>query len=279
MSAMTGSLLLLILVAVFVVAWVYLARRAHPKAKIGPDGTNVREPESFVVHHEGKGQGIDISNKALKERTEHLSADLPGSTHMVKAPVPGRDPLRLDHPPDDTSRFDDEKVAPGTKDKRTLLTKPSVAMEVSEEISDWSELNRSVPLPQGYHADELVALVRNPRSLYVYWEHDSLGERSLHQALGDAYGQTEPVLRIFDVTAGATTAEPLVIPLQASDDHCFITESIQPGRRYLVSFERRAPDGRFYLVSHSSTVETPNAHLQQPSAANPQGSWSGSRWR
>jgi hypothetical protein len=274
---MTGSLLLLVLVAVFVAAWVYLARRPHPRAKIGPDGTNIREPETFVVHHEGKGQGIDISNKALKERTEHLSADLPGSTHMVKAPVPGRDALRLDHPPDDTSKFGDEKVAPGSEEKRTALTMPSVDMEVSEEVSDWSDLNKSVPLPQGYHADELVVLVRNPRSLYVYWEHDSLGERSLHQSLGAAYGETEPVLRIFDVTAGADTAEPLVIPLQASDDHCFISESIHPGRRYLVSFERRSPDGNFYLVSHSSTVETPNA--QQPSAVNPQGSWSGSRWR
>ena len=199
---------------------------------------------------------------------------------MIKAPVPGRDQLRLDQPPDDYSLFGDEKVAPGTERKRTVLTMPSLAMEVSEEVIDWSDLNKSAPLPQGYHADELVALVRNPRSIYVYWEHDSLGERSLQQALGDAYGQTKPVLRVFDVTAGANTAEPLVLPLEASDDHCFINESIEPGHRYLVSFERRAPDGRFYLISHSSTVETPKAHPQQPSAVNrPQGSWSGSRWR
>ena len=110
---MTGFVFLVVIALVFAVIWINLARRPGPKAKIGPDGTNVRNPETFVVHHEGKGQGLDIANTALKERTENLSRDLPGDAHKVKAAIPGRDMTRLDAPPSDVSKYGDEKVAPG----------------------------------------------------------------------------------------------------------------------------------------------------------------------
>lgn len=58
-------------------------------AVLGPDQTAVNPPESYVIHHEGKGQGMDIANKALKELTRHLTPDAPGPAG-VRAKVPGR---------------------------------------------------------------------------------------------------------------------------------------------------------------------------------------------
>lgn len=75
----------------------------HP-AVIGPDQTNVNPPESYVIHHEGKGQGMDIANRALKERTEKLTADAPGAAG-VPAKIPGRAPV-----------FEEEIVAGATGD-------------------------------------------------------------------------------------------------------------------------------------------------------------------
>lgn len=62
------------------------------QAVIGPDGTNVNPPESYVIHHEGKGQGMDIAGAALKERTHMLTPDAPGDAG-VKANIPGRAPV------------------------------------------------------------------------------------------------------------------------------------------------------------------------------------------
>jgi len=113
MSDMRALAYLVVLGLVFYVVWRFLGRNAGPKAKLGPDGTNIREPETFVVHHHGKDQGMDIANTALKERTENLSRDLPGDTHKIKAPIPGRDvELAEDLGPEQPLRYDRGLEAP-----------------------------------------------------------------------------------------------------------------------------------------------------------------------
>lgn len=395
---MTAVYFLAALVLVFALAWRYLSRNPHPRAKLGPDGTNVREPETFVVHHEGKGQGIDIANTALKERTEDLKRDLPGDTHKIKAPVPGRDTIRLNEPPSDVSKFGDVKVAPGAepKDKvlmegpigsrpgtpeepgspyakgrrvtdnhrdvelaadllpnleagprsdtkREMAASPSTngqepgyglgrtapgetdgeggfgdphlanateahttdtrrseggaagverrrgrviqfrarpggnaetdeaiafqpdpvwAHEMAEEL-DWSGLHDEFPLPEHYGEDALTALVRNPRSLYVCWDRTGFGEENLQTMVGeDEYKSTVPCLRVYDLDSGAYPGQPgghvQTIDVGEHDNHWFINHGIEPGRHYIVSFERRTAGGRSYLFSHSGPLATPH---------------------
>lgn len=43
------------------------------QAVLGPDGTNRRPPESYVIHHEGKGEGMDAANAARLEAAEELA--------------------------------------------------------------------------------------------------------------------------------------------------------------------------------------------------------------
>lgn len=361
---MTAFWFLVALVLLFAITCLYLGSRPGPRAKLGPDGTNVRSPESFVVHHEGKGQGLDIANTALKERTEELSQDLPGESRTVKAPVPGRDMVKMaDAPPTDRSRFGEEKVAPGREPKEKVLTEgpigsrpgspeepgspyakgrrvtdthrdvelaaevlpnafPGMARRVDpaqaaspstngmepgyglgrtapgqsdgeggyQEEADWSDLHEDLPLPEpGEEDDAVVALVRNPRSLYVYWETGGTSAKHLRKMLGEEQWQrSTPYLRLFNVTAGAYPGRPeghtLAIDLSEEDDHYFLNEGLQPGNRYVVSYERRTPDGRYYMISHSGPVALPpdgpegggkviELYGQEPD------SWSGSSWR
>ncbi|HYF93556.1 MAG TPA: DUF4912 domain-containing protein [Symbiobacteriaceae bacterium] len=390
---MTAVVSLVVLGLVFYGVWNYLARNGNPKAKLGPDGTNVREPETFVVHHEGKGQGLDIANTALKERTEHLSSDLPGDAHSVHAPVPGRDIIQMSSPPSDVSRYGDVKVAPGAlpeqpgaETKEKVLTEGPVgsrpgtpeepgsphgkgrrvtdnhrdvelaadllpdaspgqrrrigadlaasppttdqepgyglgatapgetdgeggfgqagiqnltedaeapqqgrgrvvrfrgrpqdrpesaeiafdpdanwAAEMAEELN-WAALNDIPPLPADYGEDVTTVLVRNPRSLYVYWERAGFGDENLLAMLGeDEYHRATPCLRVWDVTTGAFPGQAggkaWTIAVGEGDDHWFLNDGIEPGREYVVSYERRTREGRYYLLSQSAPVRTPH---------------------
>jgi len=380
----------------FVALWRYFSRRPGPRAKLGPDGTNVRNPETFVVHHEGKGQGLDIANTALKERTEDLSRDLPGDTHKLKAPVPGRDLVAMDAPPSDLSRYGDQKVAPGAEPKETVLMKgpvgsrpetpeepgspyakgrrvtdihrdvelaaetlpaafegqgrhldrrqavspstngqepgyglgrtrlsqtdgeggpgdpdrggrraeghgpedepdfpveqpdleddltdiPNGAMptnrqitfapdlELGDEIAfqpdpaaDWAFLNEPEPLPARYGEDGITAIIRNPRSLYLYWELSDESEARLRQMLGpDRFAQTICCMRLFDIEKPGSRT----IDLVGAHDHWFLND-LEPGHRYVVSLERRTPDGAYYLLSLSNPVTMPQ---ESPAAAD-----------
>jgi len=364
---MTAVIILAVLALVFGAVWFYLANHPGRRAQVGPDGTNVREPETFVVHHEGKGQGLDISNTALKARTEDARRDLPGDAHKVKTPVPGRDAVRMDAPPSDVSRYGADNhrdvelaadllpnVFPGTgrrvdrdlavspfpngqepgydlgptgprrpdgeggdgdddrantpypteqpdlvddipdipegdmpmesADKESLNAlkddpvellfeadetlpnvafdpDPSLKLEVSEEHA-WSHLFEEVPLPDMYGEDMTVALVRNPRSLYVYWERNGYGDENLRAMLGAQWNATVPVLRVFDLTTGAYPGQrgghSFAIQVGETDNHWFINDGILPGRRYVVSYERMEPSGHSHLISHSAPVQTPH---------------------
>lgn len=353
---MTALAFLGVLGLVFSAVWTYLARHKGPKAKLGPDGTNVREPETFVVHHEGKGQGLDIANTALKERTENLRQDLPGQTHTIKAPVPGRDMIRMSSPPSDVSLYGDVKVAPGAtpgepgaESKEKVLSEgpvgsrpgtpeepgspygkgrrvtdnhrdvelaedllpgagepgyglgatapgnadgeggtgrgrvisfrsrsprgpvheeigfspdPDWAQEMSEEF-DWEGLNEHPTLPANYGEDVTMALVRNPRSLYVYWERAGYGDENLRSLLGDEeYQRAVPCLRVFDVTSGAFPGQEggqvWTIDVGENDDHWFVHDGIEPGHEYVISYERRTQDGRYFLLSRSWPTRTPH---------------------
>jgi hypothetical protein len=410
MSDMTALWFLIVLALVFAAVWSYLGRHAHPKAKLGPDGTNVREPETFVVHHEGKGQGIDIANTALKERTEVVRRDLPGGAHKVEAPVPGRDMVRMSDPPSDVSKFDDQKVAAGEEPKDKMLMEgpkgsrpetpeepgspyakgrrvtdnhrdvelaadllpnaypgqgrrvdrdmaaspstngqepgyglgktatnstdgeggfgdpelanttesgrggrremgrviqfrsraeeqgisfepdPTFAQELGSEL-DWACLREKIPLPATYEEDDCVAMVRNPRSLYVYWERGGHGDENLKAIIGTAAWQTTiPCIRIWDVTSGAFPGQfggrHLTIDVDDTADHWFINEGIEPGHEYVVSYERHTADGsRYWMLSRSTVVRTPHeapagetGMLHMEYGMRP-GEWSGSQWR
>lgn len=140
-------------------------------------------------------------------------------------------------------------------------------------------------LPEAETADEqMVVLVRNPHSLYVYWELDTGADRRVRNLLGaDEWQRTIPCLRIFDVTSGRypdlRRGHVFELTLHERDDHAFI-EGLKPGHRYVVSHDRKTPEGRYYMIQHSEPVQMPydrpgsQSSLYQMYGGQP--GWSGS---
>jgi hypothetical protein len=134
-------------------------------------------------------------------------------------------------------------------------------LEVAEE-HEWSALHEQTPLPAHYGSDVTVALVRNPRSLYVYWERGGNAESALRAAVGEAaWRGSVPCIRIFDLTGaepGGWGPPSVTIDVGEHDDHWFIHQGIEPGHRYAVTYERRTRDGRYFLLSRSHPVQMPH---------------------
>jgi|GEM_PF-4364931 len=286
---MMAWLLLALLAGGFSAAWYYLARNPHPRAKVGPDGTNkgARDTESFVVHHVGKGEGPDGAGAALQERTERQSRDLPGDVHEVKGTTvqvatlpPNGSELRMEvaEEPDlaaatvrnrpngtaKTSRRGRAKVRrrrdAGSATTAKFRPNPDWAYELA---MDWSGLSEHSPLPAHYGRDTVVALVRNPHSLYVYWERGGTADQELLQQIGEAeWHRSTPCLRVTDTTTGRF----FVIDVSDNQDHWFLHDGLEPGHQYVVSYERRSEAGRYSLLSRSNTVFMPP---DQPAADAP----------
>jgi len=171
---------------------------------------------------------------------------------------------------------------------------PVTDMEVAEELGAVDAFGEGgmAPVtaprtePPGADADEpMVVLVRNPRSVYVYWELDTAADRRVRNLLGpDEWQRTIPCLRVFDVTSGRypdlRRGHVFELTLHERDDHAFIN-GLKPGRRYVISHDRKTPEGRYYMIRHSGPVQMP---YDRPSSQSPlyrlyggqPGHWSGS---
>lgn len=331
-------------------------KKGRGEAKIGPDGTNVNPPETFVVHHEGKGQGLDVANTALKERTEQPQRDLPGREHEVRnAPIPGRQAVTMDRPPSDVSAYGDEKVAPGQagsgrgkvvegdpnepgETKEQVLSEGPVGSrpgtpeepgspyakgrrvtdiqrsieagaellpdlnahgrrgepgerntrspgevglgdtmgEGSEEEGiafvpdpetgdarfhfeaarewlerDWSHLHAEDSPPPAAGMNDIIALVKDPHSLYVYW-----GELLTEPPDTANVRGTQKVLRLYD--AAGTERLLREHTLEQGVDHWWIND-LPDGRTYYGEIGLVSPEGIYTVLGRSAMVETPHA--------------------
>lgn len=303
---------LVVLALVFAVVWGAFGD-PNTKAKLGPDDTNAQEPEPFIVRHEanqtpdfgvvekphmrpteelsreitldlqpGTARGEELADSDLPETVAsmNLYTDLDFALPSTEDPVSDPSITGLAITEEDDRPLEDQRSV-------TFIPDSSWTDEMAEEY-DWSPLREEYPLPQGYGEDLVTALVRNPRSLYVYWERDGQGEKNLRSMLGpEEYEETTLCLRIFDVTAEEEPTrenrQSRFITVSEHDDHWFINEGIEPGHRYVISLERRTASGEFYLLSHTDPVHTPfdrpaeeglyPMYTQQPDT------WSGSPWR
>jgi hypothetical protein len=143
-----------------------------------------------------------------------------------------------------------------------------------------------VPFPARSSGRNAVhATAQGSRSLYVYWEAATVGDEQLRAVLGEAdWRRTTPCLRVFDITVGGFPGQAggrtLIVELPKQADHHIISDGIQPGHRYVVSYERCTEDGQHYLLSQSAPVSLPpdgppaERTLHRLHARRP-GKWSG----
>lgn len=316
---------LILLIALVAVIGVALynnlgQNREGGEAKLGPDGTNVDPPETFVVHHEGKGQGLDVANTALKERTETIQSDLPGTGKLIQGiPIPGRDAVTMDVPTDDVA-FTNEKIAPGQagsgggrvaagdvhepgESKEKILREGPVgsrlgtpeepgspyqkgrrvtdirrsheaAAELLPDLTpgagrgrarntrgpdevglgdtvegDWGLIGNEADLPP-LEADGIIALVKDPHSLYVFWG----GLHPEPEVSGEWRG-ARMVLRVYDVANEAQAVQEHY--LDEGVDHWWV-EELADGHTYFAEIGLISPLG-YSRVGVSDNVTTPHA--------------------
>ena len=100
--------------------------------------------------------------------------------------------------------------------------------------------------------DRIVALMRDPQWLYVYWELSVGTIQDLQERLGKSgRRRAQWILRLDDGKAPRDTAV---------DPHARATYiNVQPGGRYEVAIGMIAPDGTFHEVTGSEAVDAPRA--------------------
>lgn len=110
--------------------------------------------------------------------------------------------------------------------------------------------------------DRLVVMVRGPYWLHAYWELTRQGVERAEAALSQEWHAAKPVLRILEVSGGATTssAETQVrdIEIHGGVNNWYIDVN-DPPKSYRVDVGYLAPSGKFFVLARSNVVTTPKA--------------------
>lgn len=120
-------------------------------------------------------------------------------------------------------------------------------------------------LPRFYGVDRLILMARDPYWLYAYWEITATKQEDFIHSYGpEAWGGTQPVVRVYDVTGiefnglNANWFKDIGVDENADNWHIFVGE---PDRDFCVDLGRMFPDGKFVTLLRSNTVSTPRASL------------------
>lgn len=128
------------------------------------------------------------------------------------------------------------------------------------------DLSSKVPkdLPQGYGKDRVVAMVRDPYWLHVYWELTHQSIQRAEAALGQDWHGARPILRLFDVSAQDTTStsEAIVrdVEIHGGCSNWYIDVK-DPPRSFRIDVGYLSRRGQFFVVARSNVVTTPRANV------------------
>jgi len=111
-------------------------------------------------------------------------------------------------------------------------------------------VDRGPALPAGYGEDRLVALVRDPRCLFAYWELDGGGVERARSARGGIDGGVW-VLRLVKVIGDRF----FDVPVDPGSGNFYL--HVEPGERYQVKIGVVLPTGSFVEIAASQEVVTP----------------------
>ncbi len=112
-------------------------------------------------------------------------------------------------------------------------------------------------LPQAYGETRIVALSRNPRQLYLYWEVRGEDAEIARKALGADWAQIGWVLRLFDVTGvqfNGQNANGWVDLNIGSYERDRYIDLDQPGREYIAAIGLIGSSFGFQAIAQSGVV-------------------------
>ena len=127
-----------------------------------------------------------------------------------------------------------------------------------------AEAAHPTELPRRYGEDRIVAMVRDPYWLFVYWE---ITPQSLWRARGeleDEGADSKLTLCVYDVTGADLTGEDanrlFDIEVAGDADNWYINTG-EPERSYRVDIGLLTPRGEYRTIARSNTASTPRAGI------------------
>ncbi|AQS59746.1 DUF4912 domain-containing protein [Desulforamulus ferrireducens] len=148
--------------------------------------------------------------------------------------------------------------------KLELPPKQLPAEEMAEEISPVlpQRVQEEILLPHHYGVSRLVAVAKDPRWLYAYWEVSATTQQEFIKKYGqDEWHNSRPVLRVYDVT-GLNESNSLTghsfqeIYIDPFADNWFIQVG-QPERSFILELGRLLTNGIYVRLLISNKVSTP----------------------
>lgn len=120
----------------------------------------------------------------------------------------------------------------------------------------------SLPLPEGYGENILVALARDPFWFFTYWELTPERTGEVNQRFGgNLWDHAALVLRAYDVTdrPGTDVDSSPFFDTEVSHKQArqWYVHTPQSGRAYIIDLGLRLPDGRFYSLLRSNRIQLP----------------------
>lgn len=123
--------------------------------------------------------------------------------------------------------------------------------KLTSELSD---------LPDSYGETRVVLLPVDPYLLHVYWEVTPVELEKAKYQLGDEHGQSQAVLRCYDVTniifdgTNANGSFDVYIDLLSQSWYVHL---LSPEKSYFVELGFKTEDGRFYRIARSNIADIP----------------------
>lgn len=137
----------------------------------------------------------------------------------------------------------------------TAVGKGSKGEAHSEPDRDGIYLDYGPPLPDSYHQDIIVTLIRDPECIFCYWE---LSGTAVTTTLGN---KLEPnlkwILRVHNLSQKSFNDIVLSTPQNYSNIQGNYYLTVLPDTEYQLEFGVLTTDNRFISLVRSNTVTTP----------------------
>ena len=209
---------------------------------------------------------VAVSRSAVAVSRSSVSAKVVVATKAATVPAPQHKSAAVKFPV--PSKPAGELVRAVVEPKRKARPKsPVVARRLSEAKAAGNRFKnlafRTPPgQPDGYKKDRLIVMVRDPFWLHAYWELSRHGVVRAEAALGQDWHTARPVLRLLDVSSGATTstAERVIrhIDVHGGVNNWYVDVQ-DPPRSYRLDIGYLTANGRFFMLARSNVVTTPKA--------------------
>ncbi len=132
-------------------------------------------------------------------------------------------------------------------------------------IHEWDVPSNMPDLPWSYDECKIIALVRDPYCLYVYWEINVAKREAVFRRFGSqTWDEARPVLRIYDTTNLYFFDSRHFVEIAINDyaNNWYIGTG-QPNRMFCVELGRVRPDGSYILLARSNYVSTPRDQISE----------------